>query len=262
MSENLNTHLTTASHEGTDGIRRRVLTRKDLEAYTLTQLGFPVVQVEIESSQMGVLLEKALDVYNRYLPLRKYDVLSSASSGQNRYNFLDIKKPFGRGIVDVRIVAKEQFFSPISGVFALGIPHPISHLSPDHMDLALRYIGMAQKIYSSEPEWVWEEPVLWLYAPTGFGGPFAAAYSYTQDCAVPEDIPQEDHNWFKDYFYNLCKRAIGEARAKFGGIPGPAGQTLRGQAMIDEAMNDIKELEAEAMQRSYSRTVPLFLGSR
>lgn len=254
---NLNRHAENAKFESTPGIRRRVMTRERLMNYAMAQLGFPQVTVEIDPIQEGVLFEMLLDEYNRWLPLEKHDVVETVSSGQNFYNLNDLNRPYGRGITEVRVVSKENFFSPISGVFALGIPHPISHLSPDQYDLALRYIFTAKKVYSSEPDWLWEEPVLWLYAPTGFGGPFTAAYSYSQDAIDTQDIPQEDWSWCMRFFYNLVKLAVGEARGKFGTIPGPAGQELRGVDLAKEASEALDKLSEEIESKSYARVPPL-----
>lgn len=257
--ENVNRHPENVNWSTSEGRRRRALTKDDMKKYVLAQIGYPVTEVELASQQFEILFERVLDEYNKWLPVYKVDVITAVSSMINRYNLLDLNQPFGRGVVDVKIVTQQQWFSPISGVFALGIPHPISHLAPDQYDLALRYIKMAKKIYSSEPDWEWEEPVLWLYAPTGFGGPFSAAYTYSQDCSCAEDIAAEDAGWAKDYYLALVKIAVGESRAKFGGIPGPAGQQLRGADLVRDGKEEKKELEQKIESKSYARIPPLGL---
>lgn len=245
-----------------DGIRRTPLTREEVEEYTLVELGFPVVEVELLPQHFKHIMKRVLDEYNKWLPVYKLDVLSSVSSSVSEYNFLELNKPYGRAVVDVSIVSKSQFFAPVSGVFALGIPHPISHLAPDQFDLALRYIGTAKKIYSSELDWEWQEPKLFMHAPASYGGPFDAAYMYYTSSNSPNDIPEEDWGWFKDYFLALSKIVLGNIRAKFGGIPGPAGQTLRGAEMIDEGREEKKELQEDIRSKSACRVPPLFLNGK
>lgn len=257
VDQNQNTHPQNAKFENTSGTRRRVLTLDRIQSYALAKLGFPNVDVEIADLQFGEAWEKTLDEYNRWVPIEKNDVLTTVSSTRNQYDLRALNKPYGRGLIDVRIASKDKFFSPISGVFALGIPHPISHLSPDQYDLALRYIFTSKKIYSSEPDWEWEEPVLWLYAPTGFGGPFIAAYKYSQDVSAPEDLPQEDWSWVLDYHFNQVKEMVGEARGKHGTVPGPQGNPIRGSEMVAEAQARQRELEAQMESKSYARTPPL-----
>lgn len=258
VDKNVNRHPTNAKEENNLGQRRRVLTLQRIKDFALSKLGATQVNVEISEPQMGSFWEATLDEYNKWLPLQKFDLLTATGQKRNKYDLISLNKPYGRGVVDVRIASKHQFFNPISGVMSLGIPQPITHLSPDHYDLSLRYIHAARKIYSSEPDWEWEEPILWLYAPSGFGGPFSAAYTYHQDVSLPEDLPQEDWSWVMKYFSTYVKEAVGEARGKFGSIPGPAGQSLRGEAMVSESRDDRKVLEEEISSKSYARVPPLF----
>lgn len=260
--ENVNRQLPSVQDDDNEGTRRFSLTKEALFSYALTQLGFPVTEVELQPQQMTHLLSRTLDEYNKWLPAYKHGLLTGVSSTINKYDLDILQIPYGRAIVDVEIVSKQQFFAPIAGVFALGIPHPISALSPDQYDASLRYIGAAKKVYSSDMEWEFSRPILWLYAPTGYGGPFNCAYLFIQDCSVTEDIPTEDWGWFKDYFLSLTKIAVGESRAKFGSIPGPASQTLRGTDMIKEGIESKKELEESIRSKSYARTPPLFLNSK
>lgn len=255
--ENVNRHLPNASFDSSDGKRRSQLTDAGVMEYALVQLGFPVTEVELTPQQQNHLLQRTLDEYNKWLPIYKLDILMAVSAMINKYDLQALNQPYGRAIVDVQIISQQKFFAPIAGVFALGIPHPISHLSPDQYDLALRYIATSKKIYSSDMEWEWSEPILWLYAPTGFGGPFSAAYTYVQDCFSAADVPAEDWGWFKDYYFCLVKQAVGESRAKFGSIPGPAAQNLRGEAMIKEALEMKKELEESIRSKSFGRVPPL-----
>lgn len=258
--QNVNRHSENAKFESTPGVRRRALTTDRVQSYALAMLGFPNVDVEIAPLQFQQAMERTLDEYNRWIPIQKYDVLTAVSSTRNQYNLATLNKPFGRGIVDVKIATKVQFFSPIAGIIP-GVPHPITHLSPDQYDLALRYIFTAKKIYSAEPDWEWEEPVLWLTAPRSFGGPFIAAYAYSQDAFRPEDVAQEDWNWFIEYHFNVVKEMVGEARGKHGTIPGPNGNPIRGSEMVSEARDERRRLETQLETQSYCRTPPLGPGS-
>ncbi len=255
--ENLNAHPENVWFETSEGVRRRHLTKEAVIEYSLHALGFPVVDVEVESPQFNSFFSMAFDVYNKFKPVLKTSVLKSVSSQVSRYDLRALNLPFGRGVVDAVVVSREQFFSPISGVFALGIPHPISHLSPDQYDIALRYINESKKIYSSAFEWEWEEPTLWAYAPSGLGGPFSIAYVYAADASVPADIPQYDHDWFKKYVYAQTMMAVGETRVKFNTVPGPMEQRLNGDMLVRRADKMIEKLEDSIQLQSYAYAPPL-----
>jgi hypothetical protein len=254
--ENVNRHLPNVQQES-EGIRVSSLTANQVYAYALSQLGIPKVAVEADTSQLGVFLDKTLRTYSRWLPVEKYDVLENTTSAINRYDLQALRRPYGRGVVDARIATQEQFFSPVSGVFSLGIPHPISHLSPDHYDLALRYIKTARKVYSSSPDWQWEEPFLWVYAPSGYGAPFVVPYMYLASATRSEDIPDMDHVWVMDYFLALLKQAVGYVRSKYQGIPGPSPLQMDGLELRREGREEQDRLETELKNRSLARVPPL-----
>lgn len=245
-----------------DGIRREALTEEDVLENTLALLGAPVVKVELRPAQFSVIMKRVLDEYNKWLPVYKLGVISGVSSSIQEYDFLELDAPYGRKVVDVAVVSKNQFFAPVSGVFALGIPHPISHLAPDQFDIALRYIGAAKKIYSSELDWEWQEPKLFLHAPASYGGPFDLAYQYLTTANEPNDVTEEDWGWFKDYHLALSKIVLGNIRGKFKSIPGPAGQDIRGSELIDEGKEEKKQLEEDIRSKSAARVPPLFLNSK
>lgn len=69
-------------------------------------------------------------------------------------------------------------------------------------------------------------------------------HNYKPDFTILQDpyaLP-----WVRDYTLALCKRSIGEAREKFGNLPGPQGGTqLNGTALKGEAQAMIEKLEEE-----------------
>lgn len=257
VDKNLNEWPVSAWFGTSSGGRRRHMTKEDVFEYALHSMGFPVVEVEVEAPQLNTFLQYTFDVYNKYKPALKMNVLKGVSSSINSYNLRELNVPYGSGVIDAVIVSRDQFFSPISGVFALGIPHPISHLSPDQYDLALRYINEAKKVYSSAFEWDWEEPILSAHAPAGFGGPFSIAYTYVAHAEVPNDIPAYDHSWFKDFFHAKVMEAVGEGRVKFDTVPGPFMQRLNGDKLLSRADDKLKELEKKIENESYAYTPPL-----
>ena len=65
--------------------------------------------------------------------------------------------------------------------------------------------------------------------------------------------------FLKEYTLNLCKLELGQAREKFGSIPGPGGgTTLNGSALKAEAVAGIQELH-ESMEKYRFGETPLSL---
>ena len=65
-------------------------------------------------------------------------------------------------------------------------------------------------------------------------------------------------SWLKHYVTALFKKAWGTNLKKFSGMSLPGGVTIDGGAMYDEAVNEIKELEDELMNKS--APLDFFLG--
>ncbi len=253
---NANKHGNHARREDNPGNRRKILTHEKLQSHAIHRLGYPHVDVEITAEQFEDVWERTLDEYNRWLPTVKFDILN-ATGGRQKYDLEALNKPFGRGVFYATPVTREDFFSPISGVFALGIPHPISHLSPDQYDIALKYIDESKKVYSSDFDWEWQEPVLWAFSPSGFGGPVSIAYQYHTDAENPEDVNAEDRGLVKEYYFNLVKEMVGYARRKFGAVPGPNSLNLDGGELVSEAQAKIEKLEEDMQSKSYGRVPPI-----
>jgi hypothetical protein len=65
--------------------------------------------------------------------------------------------------------------------------------------------------------------------------------------------------YLKRYATALIKRQWGTNLKKFEGIQMPGGVTLNGQKIYDEAVEEIKELEAE-MQTTYTEPPNFMVG--
>jgi hypothetical protein len=64
--------------------------------------------------------------------------------------------------------------------------------------------------------------------------------------------------WVKEYATALIKRTWGNNLKKFSGVQLPGGVTLNGKEIFDEAILEIKDLEAE-MQDKYSLPVDWYM---
>ena len=64
--------------------------------------------------------------------------------------------------------------------------------------------------------------------------------------------------WLKEYATALIKKDWGTNLKKFAGVQLPGGVVLNGQAIFDEATEEIKALEEE-MQNKYELPVEVYL---
>lgn len=81
-------------------------------------------------------------------------------------------------------------------------------------------------------------------------------YNYRPDFALFQDTYAG--LWLKDYALANAKLMLGEAREKFGSIPGPQGGSLslNGQALKTAAVADIERLDKE-LETNYDNQLPM-----
>ncbi|NBW58195.1 hypothetical protein EBR43_10550 [bacterium] len=77
----------------------------------------------------------------------------------------------------------------------------------------------------------------------------------------PDIMLLNDHMvfpWLQEYAYSFAKRIVGEARSKYGSVPGPQGATtLNGTALLAEAQAEMEKLEEE-LKRFVDGSVPYY----
>ena len=72
-------------------------------------------------------------------------------------------------------------------------------------------------------------------------------YNYRPDTEILNDYLAGQ--WIKDYTLATCKYMLGEARSKFATIAGPqGGSTLNGDALKNEAMQEMEKLEKDVQE--------------
>lgn len=225
----------------------------DVKVWVRVMLGAPRVSVELMDVSLDAALTITLDVYNKWLARRKMNVIDPVFSGIQSYNLRELDLPFGRGVRHVEFTEREQFFSPVGGVFSLGIPTPIAQRSLEQFDIALRYIEMARRVFSSEPGHLWEEPILFIFAPEGFGVPLRATYTYYEQVRIGE-VPDYHHDWIRRYCLAWSKIALGHIRRKFNSVPGPQGGeiSLDGGELVTEGNEETQRLDEEIMKVSHA----------
>ena len=67
-------------------------------------------------------------------------------------------------------------------------------------------------------------------------------------------------DWIENYSLAQCKFILGEARSKFGTLPGPAGGvSLNGDALKQESVAEMEKLEQELLRYAEGGEPPTFI---
>jgi hypothetical protein len=82
--------------------------------------------------------------------------------------------------------------------------------------------------------------------------------NYKPDLTLLSDIYSQP--WLKDYTLALCMRSLGQARSKFGTLPGPGGGSqLNGTQLLTDSATMIEKLEAEIINSMTGETPAWFI---
>jgi len=217
-----------------------------LKFHVLSQLGHPVVLVELAETQMEQVLRSTGDFIARYFPL------------EERYAFfntipLQAEYPVPEDAYWIRTIAWDpattridEIFGAESFLFNIGNISGIQNILTDY-HLLLSYRKFSQRILGTEGQWEYVKrtgvpggdrirlfpvpkstyPVIVEYVPTvtEFRSPQARELTYRAVLAQ-------------------MKMALGSARRKFSGIPAPDGGTITfdGESLYKEGSEEYKEV--------------------
>ena len=118
-------------------------------------------------------------------------------------------------------------------------------------DMFSRYQELVGRMFGSFIEFKWNtstKQLTILQRPRAEENLMLYCYNYRPDTELLNDYIVKQ--WIKDYTLASCKHMLGEARSKFATIAGPqGGSTLNGDALKNEAAQEMEKLEQEVSQQ-------------
>lgn len=222
-------------------------TEEYIKDYIMTELGHPVVRVELTPFQIKKAIDRAATKFSYHAPLwtRQYAVFSTIA-GCNLYEiplfilhnleYVVYKKTLlsiqaGAGTLEFDI-----FLNYFSNNFAFG------NFEAGEFLLLQQNLEQLRKILSQEGSWdVIDGKYIQLYPiPVVTGDDVIMEFrGINSDTIQPEYLA-----WIQDYATALAKRNLGEIRSKYKTLPSPAGgSSLNGESLLKESIERIKELE-------------------
>lgn len=265
-----------------------VLTLDSLRAMVRQELGDPIVEVELDNSQIGQAITDAVGLINRYAPARRWGYLTSSSSPQV-YKFTDDESVASsndgvtliRGlqeIIDITGVRDTLFSSDRVDLFdpllyiAGGVPTAGGLASYER---AMGMLEEARRMFGAEVEWrgFWEYDdtldtpgrVYTLYIDLSSTNRLRYGYECLVDITPDDDektglryLTSGYEDWTRRYVLERARGILGRALRKFQGLPGPDGSDMQldGQEMVSESDLKCSELET-SLRGMRSSTFPI-----
>lgn len=216
--------------------------------YVKRKLGGGTITVELSELDVKDSVDDALAFYSKHKPLRITESWI-APAGFSQHVWIT---PGVRGVFNVDLT--NQAINPdtanieaigLSGTFQFyGVgSSTLGNIDVRYYEYVKQWIKTVQRELGSEPDWKLSDDnkTMFIYSP----GIDSRVYcTVNVDVVSPMDIKRQDEGWFREYVVALSRITLGEARSKFGAIPGADNSlTLNGAALISKGETDKERLE-------------------
>ena len=247
--------------------------RQQLIDYCLRQLGAPILEINVDESQVEDLVDDALQLYKEFHydgSVREYRKhLITASDISNQYITIPdtiesvirvlpfrSQRSSSGSLFDIR------YQIHLNDIFDLNYAGSISHLVQTK-----QYIDLLEKVLHGYDEFVFSRLQDRLYFPSskwgGDNGDIREGEYIIIECytVLDETTYTEIFNdrWLKKYLTALIKKQWGANLKKFSNVALPGGAILDGQQMFDEASSDI-ELLAQELRDQFEAPLGIIYG--
>ena len=242
-------------------------TREDFKEYCLRKLGKPVLEINVDDTQVEDRIDEALAYYHDYHfdgtqkvylahpvtsedKTNKYITIPEAVIGI--INIFDVGDSYStNNLLNIRYqIALNDLFAFNYGPFA-----------PYYM--ALQNVALAEELFVGRQSLRYNRHVNRLYIDMDWEakiatGEYIIIEAYQKiDPETYSDVWSD--RWLQRYATALIKKQWGDNLKKFEGLQMPGGLTFNGQKIWDEATDELTKLEEE-MISSYSLPVSDMIG--
>ena len=253
-----------------------ITNRKDFKDYCLRRLGFPVIEINVDDDQIEDRIDDALLYWQDYHfdGLQKVYYVHQITQEDIDNKYLDMSSIRDSSnnateVVGITRVFPIQDSSATVNMFDLRYQLRLNELYDFTSASYINYTLTQQHLRSLELQFTGEVPIRFnramqrLYIDWAWGyseappGTICVIECYT---TLNPDFYGDVWNdrWLKEYTTALIKRTWGENLKKFAGLQLPGGVTLNGDKIYEDAIADIRRLEAD-MENSYGGVLEFYL---
>lgn len=229
---------------------------EQIKMHVQSQLGHPLVLVELQETQYEQILRSAGDFIAQYFAREEKYAYFMTQPLQAEYKLPQDSYWIQNVVWDPVVTRIQDIFSAESFLFNIGNVTGIQNLLVDY-HLLQAYRKFSQRILSTEGQWEFgvESGTIRLFPVPKGSFPVVVRYLPT----INEFKAPSSRKIFYDYILAQLKIALGHARRKLGNIPTPDGSSLQsdGDALIKEGEEGIKKTEQDAIL--LSEPLPIIL---
>jgi len=249
--------------------------RTSLKDYALRNLGFPVIDINVDDDQVDDRLDDCLQkfaefhydaVHSDYLAIKMTPELlaNGSNTNSNSSNVTIANTTYGWVPLPDNVIGVRRIIPITSStvtnqggnfnIFDLNYQLRLNELyeftssSYQYYWIARTHIRMLEMILVGENPVRFNKHMNRLYIDMHWkSGEIAQDHYFIVECTrvlQADEFPKVYNDmWLKEYFTQVVKRQWGENMKKYGNYTLPGGMVINGQQIYDEAIADIVRLE-------------------
>ena len=242
--------------------------RQSLVDYALRALGAPVVEINIDDDQLGDRLDEALQVYQEYhsdaVIKRFYAYTITREDEENEFIPVPSRFLWVTQILPFSSFSEFGDFRPEYQMMLQDVLGMISGESMVDYYMMKTHMSLINNMFDSlNVTFDFNRHMEKLFIFTRWGTDLRAGdiiILEAYEAVDPETYPNiYNDRLLKRYFTALVKKQWGANIKKFGNMQLPGGVTIEGQAIFDEAKEEIRELE-EKIQEEWEIPPAFYIG--
>jgi hypothetical protein len=227
--------------------------RETLKQYCLRKLGHPVINIEVDNDQLDDRIDDALQKYKKH----HYDgtellyVPHQITATDISYKYIPVDSAIER-VVRVCPInssgAVNNMFN-FNYQFRLNDMRSLIQIPTTNYYITQQHLQLLQDMFVGELSFEFNRPTGKLRLNVEWGVQIQEGDWILNECYVKVDPDTYtkifNDTWLKEYTTALFKEQWANHLKKFGNLQLPGGVVLNGDTLYNEAVQEIKDLEAD-----------------
>jgi hypothetical protein len=253
-----------------------ITTRSKFKEYCLRRLGFPVIEINVDDDQVEDRIDDALQYWQDYHfdGLQKIYFIKriDQTDTDNRYLDLSQARDSANNLSEITGVTRifpmydsQATITMFDLRYQLRLNELYDFTSASYINytMTMQHLRMLEQLFTGEVPIRYQRHMQKLFIDWAWGSsqvPIGQVVIIECYGVINPDAYGRVWNdrWLKEYATALIKRSWGNNLKKFAGVQLPGGVILNGDKIYNEAVDEIKALEAD-MEKNYGGILEFYM---
>jgi hypothetical protein len=231
--------------------------RSDFKEFCLRKLGKPVIQINLDNTQIEDRIDEALQIYKEshfngsdlvYLPLK---ITSTVKTNK----FFDLSATHIIGISRIFPVGTGNYSGVLSAEFLMASDAMWNAINGEGMlsyQMQMDYLAMVQELTIGQKPIRYNTRQQKLYIDLDWASMPVDSYVVAEGFSALDETSDDliwTDPWLISYSCALIKRNWGEVMSKYDGVQMAGGITINGNRLFQEGSDEVAKLEQELLDK-------------